>query len=106
MRTRGWMRYSQVLTCPLWGWQAMLAEGGCCWTCCRSMSATAAAITSEQHMTCDHNIRAKITSKCAGQQLVGHARHTVLPGVYAHRDVASWLFWTQERLHFVTYYCI
>ena len=34
----------------------------CCWTCHRSMSATAAAMTSEHNVTCDDNIHARVTS--------------------------------------------
>ena len=56
------------------------------------MSATAAAMTSEQHMTCNDNIHAKVTKECADEHLAVRAQHAVLPGVYAYTNVASWLF--------------
>lgn len=40
------------------------------------MSATTAAVTSEQDLTCDDIIHAKVDSKCTEQQLAVHARRS------------------------------
>ena len=76
------------------------------WICCCSMSATIFARTSEQDMTCDDNIHAKVTKECAEEHLAVRAQHAVLPRVYAYRSVTSWLFWIHERLHFLMQYCM
>ena len=71
------MRHSQVVTCPWGGLTGQVRlKGECCWSCCCSMSATAAAVTSEQDTTCGDIIHAKVDSKCTEQQLAVHAHRS------------------------------